>query len=165
MKGTPRSPADAFAEAFRDAQVAVSNRSRLIWLWPWAELFGSRTSKQMEVVDAYLDPILEKAVEKAKVYKKMGDAAGKEAGESNEEGTLLDQLARYTTGMMLSSNRERCSFSLDPVILHDEILNIMIAGRDTVCLLKLALTLILISDLTLDCWHAYNRSLLPYPTS
>lgn len=69
-----------------------------MWLWPWFELFGSKTSKQMKIVDDYLQPILEKAVVKAEEYKKTEHEGPQEAAEADDNETLLDHLARYTTG-------------------------------------------------------------------
>ncbi|EKM59239.1 uncharacterized protein PHACADRAFT_249541 [Phanerochaete carnosa HHB-10118-sp] len=112
--GRPRSPADAFAEAFRAAQHVISHRMRLVWLWPWNELFGSRTADPMRTVDSYLEPIIERALQVSGEAKERGVVSGGE--EVGEGETLLDHLAKFTS---------------DPTILHDEILNIMIAGRDT----------------------------------
>ncbi|KAI1786668.1 hypothetical protein LXA43DRAFT_1098967 [Ganoderma leucocontextum] len=66
----------------------------------------------MKVVDAYLQLILEEAVRKNRA------AAGKteEGTEESDSETLMDHLVKQTE---------------DPTILHDETLNIMIAGRDT----------------------------------
>ena len=105
IKNASSSAADDFADAFRDAQIAIANRARLIWLWPWAELFSSKTAGQMKVVDNYLKPILERAVEKATIYKKRNVGA-QGVRESNEEDTLLDHLARYTAGTIFISKSQ-----------------------------------------------------------
>ncbi|THG93090.1 hypothetical protein EW026_g8044 [Hermanssonia centrifuga] len=96
LRNTPNSRADDFAKAFMDMQLAIARRAISGWVWPWFELFGSSTAPAMRVVDAFLDPILEDALEKVK-----------------------------STNMSEQHNK-------DPVVLHDEVLNIMIAGRDTV---------------------------------
>ncbi|GJE84229.1 cytochrome P450 [Phanerochaete sordida] len=112
--GQARLPADAFAEAFRAALHAVSHRARRVWLWPWFELFGSRTDAPMREIDRWLAPIIQKALEVGQEAEKQGSVGQDKQVEEGE--TLLDHLAKYTT---------------DPTILHDEILNIFLAGRDT----------------------------------
>ncbi|KAH0833049.1 cytochrome P450 [Lanmaoa asiatica] len=106
--------ADDFARAFADAQYIVSQRVFKNWLWPLFEMFGDKTVKPMKVVNSYIEPILKDAIEKAKTATLNGE---KPTPESSDEDTLLDHLVRLTT---------------DPAVLKDEILNIMIAGRDTV---------------------------------
>lgn len=53
----------------------------------------------MRIVDAYLDPILKAAVEKAK-HEKTGHAQENKE-EIGEDDTLLDHLVRYTSGRSL----------------------------------------------------------------
>nr|BAL05110.1 cytochrome P450 [Phanerodontia chrysosporium] len=111
------SAAEDFARAFAEAQTVLNFRIRMGWLWPWFELFGSRTKAPMAVVDAFLDPILKAAVERAdKIKHENGGKVPEAKEEIDEDETLLDHLVKYTN---------------DPKILHDEVLNIMIAGRDT----------------------------------
>ncbi|PSR74975.1 hypothetical protein PHLCEN_2v9389 [Hermanssonia centrifuga] len=116
MPGAHQSPAEDFAKAFAEAQTAIAHRSRVGWIWPWSELFHDKTESPMHVVDAYLDPILKAALKKAEDEQRFGVANGKVRDDLEEDETLLDHLVRYTT---------------DPIVLHDEVLNIMIAGRDT----------------------------------
>lgn len=113
-----RSPSDVFAEAFLASQHIVSTRSRAGWIWPLLEFFKSKTDEHMKIVDAFLDPILEDALKKKEA--RIADGSWNKEGEKDkaeEWETLLDHLVRYTS---------------DKTVLHDEVLNIMIAGRDTV---------------------------------
>ncbi|KAI0786163.1 cytochrome P450 [Abortiporus biennis] len=110
---------DEFASAFMEAQYVIAERSRLGWIWPFLEMFGDNSKKPMKVVDNYLKPIIEKALEREKNRKnEMTEhlKIGEKVDEVDDDVTLLDHLVRYTS---------------DPVVLHDETLNIMIAGRDT----------------------------------
>ncbi|PSR74974.1 hypothetical protein PHLCEN_2v9388 [Hermanssonia centrifuga] len=116
MPGAHQSPAEDFAKAFAEAQTAIAHRARVGWIWPWSELFHDKTELPMRVVDAYLDPILKAALKKAEDEKESGRVNEEVRDDLEENETLLDHLVRYTT---------------DPVVLHDEVLNIMIAGRDT----------------------------------
>ncbi|KIJ13434.1 hypothetical protein PAXINDRAFT_170499 [Paxillus involutus ATCC 200175] len=104
--------ANDFARAFSQAQVIVSQRIRRSWLWPLFEPFGDKTEEPMKTVNAYIEPILKDAIEKRKVTAMRGEKLSDELSDD----TLLDHLVQQTT---------------DPVVLKDEILNIMIAGRDT----------------------------------
>lgn len=79
------------------------------------EFFGDKTAEHMRIVDDYLFPILQSAIERNKRDKDAGTEK-KNPDEVAEDETLLDHLVKFTQ---------------DPVVLHDEILNIMIAGRDT----------------------------------
>lgn len=132
------SPAEDFALAFTQAQDAVNFRVRMgPYIWPWFELFGSKTKGPMRVVDAFLDPILKAAVEKARVEKTLGTATSNDSKEEiGEDDTLLDHLVKYTDGGYIvvrrPMNNSQLTLVLDPKVLHDEVLNIMIAGRDTV---------------------------------
>ena len=91
---TPAAGGDAasedFARAFAAAQEAVNFRVRMGDIWPYFELLGSKTRAPMRVVDAFLDPILKAAVEKARVEKATPGLRSKE--EIGEDETLLDHL-------------------------------------------------------------------------
>lgn len=134
------SAADRFAEAFMGAQYAIAMRLRKGWTWRLEELHRDASAEHMKVVDAYIQPILEEALRKNRAA--IGKAQTKsEDGEENE--TLLGHLTKLTDGVLLQCMRLRAEASLltyvlpraDPVVLHDETLNIMIAGRDTVSVL------------------------------
>ncbi|KAF7969359.1 hypothetical protein HWV62_27478 [Athelia sp. TMB] len=113
------SGADAFVRAFAAAQVVAVNRSMRRWAWPLAEVWADAMAPPMRVVSAFLDPIVERAVaRRAAVVAEAGEKKGG-AGEVAEGATLLDHLVTVTT---------------DRKVLKDEILNILIAGRDTVSL-------------------------------
>ncbi|KAF7982659.1 hypothetical protein HWV62_27113 [Athelia sp. TMB] len=106
------SPAEDFAVAFGRSQELISQRARIGWIWPLFEIFKDTTAEPMKVVNGFLDPILKEAVEKQRVA-----GEGFEDKEAvGEAETLLDHLVKLTT---------------DHVVLKDEILNILIAGRDT----------------------------------
>ena len=87
--------ANDFARAFADAQYIVSQRAHKSWLWPLFELWGDETAEPMKVVNAYIEPILKDAVEKAKT---AALDVEKPIPESFDEDTLLDHLIRLTTG-------------------------------------------------------------------
>lgn len=104
--------ADAFASAFLAAQVVISTRERLGWIWPLFEIWQDKSKAPMKIVNAFIEPIVREAIEKRRNTLASGDV--KLEDEKGE--TLLDHLVSLTS---------------DPVVLKDETLNIMIAGRDT----------------------------------
>lgn len=95
-----------FARAFANAQYIVSRRLRRNWLWPLFELFGDDTVEPMNIVNAYIEPILKDAVKKAKTALPTGEKSNL---ESSDEDTLLHHLVRYTTGR----NVVECAVHLD----------------------------------------------------
>ena len=109
---------ERFPAAFAAAQRAVSERPRVGWMWPVKEVFRSATDEHMAVVDAFIEPILREALRKKEERAGAGLGGGDfDDKESQEDETLLDHLVKQTS---------------DPRILHDETLNILLAGRDTV---------------------------------
>ncbi|KIK93853.1 hypothetical protein PAXRUDRAFT_828567 [Paxillus rubicundulus Ve08.2h10] len=111
-------PANVFARAFLEAQLATSYRGRFGRQWRLVEFWRDRAKKHMDICYKFIDPILKEALAKKKALKEAGlipDQKQKD-GEVPEEHTLLDHLVNYTE---------------DPIVIRDEILNIMIAGRDT----------------------------------
>ncbi|KAF9007215.1 CYP63 cytochrome P450 monooxygenase-like protein [Cyathus striatus] len=112
-----RSAADIFARAFLESQEIISTRERLGWIWPLWEITKDKTKEPMEIVNAYIEPIIKEAIRKKEEAMKEGIVREKRIeSEVAEDETLLDHLVGITT---------------DPVVLRDETLNIMIAGRDT----------------------------------
>ncbi|KAI0356452.1 cytochrome P450 monooxygenase pc-3 [Trametes cingulata] len=107
------SAADKFSTAFQGAQHVIAMRTREGWTWHWWELWQDKSAEHMRVVDSFLQPILEEATAKKHATKAL-DGTGEHKVDESE--TLLDHLVKITN---------------DPVILHDEMLNILIAGRDT----------------------------------
>ncbi|KAJ7510439.1 cytochrome P450, partial [Mycena galericulata] len=106
---------DEFPTAFGEAMRQIAFRERVGWSWPLFEMFADRTAKPMKTVSEFLDPIIENAVKK----KKRNAGVAKqvfEGGNAGDDDTLLDELLNSTT---------------DPKLLRDEILNILLAGRET----------------------------------
>jgi hypothetical protein len=91
------------------------------------EFLGDKSAEHMRIVDDYLFPILQNAIERNKQDQVSG-IEKENPDEVVEEETLLDHLVKFTS---------------DPVVLHDEILNIMIAGRDTTAITLTALIYLL----------------------
>ncbi|OBZ76922.1 hypothetical protein A0H81_03460 [Grifola frondosa] len=110
----PNSAAEKFAQAFASAQAIVSERPRVGWTWPLQEFFRDKTDEHMVVVDSVLQPILEGALKKKEARMRQEEESTDE--KADDDDTLLDHLVRLTS---------------DFSILHDETLNVLLAGRDT----------------------------------
>ena len=83
-----------FSAAFSDVQLALAFRLRTGWTWAFKEIWKGQTDDHMEVVDAYLQPILEEAVKK---NRSVVDKTEK-APEDDDDETLLDHLVKQTQG-------------------------------------------------------------------
>ncbi|KAH6889000.1 cytochrome P450 monooxygenase pc-1 [Coprinopsis sp. MPI-PUGE-AT-0042] len=102
---------DPGASAFSNAKFVIADRERHGHPWPLLEIFEARVEPHMEVVNRFVDPIIQVALRK--------NAANPKCAESNEieaDETLLDHLVRSTS---------------DHKLLRDETLNILLAGCDT----------------------------------
>ncbi|KAG9096423.1 hypothetical protein FRC06_008676 [Ceratobasidium sp. 370] len=110
----PTDQSATFAAAFNKAQEQLMLRFGLAKLWPLFEIWEDKTDESMRVINAFTDPILEERFRmkrEGKLKVKDSKAPGDEQGD-----TLLDHLV---------------GFSDDEKVIKDELLNILIAGRDT----------------------------------
>ncbi|KAJ6614110.1 cytochrome P450 monooxygenase pc-3 [Mycena sp. CBHHK59/15] len=99
-----------FTDAFSMAMMRISQREVLGRLWPLFEIFGDKTAEPMRTISEYLDPIIVAAMEKKRL------AGPKEKSDDDDELSLLNDLLNTTS---------------DPQVLKDEMLNMLLAGRDT----------------------------------
>lgn len=90
------SHAEDFSVAFADAQFTISQRANIGWMWPITEITGDKTIAPMKVVDGFLWPIVDEAIEKNQARADHGKVFSKE--EVSEESTLLDHLVNLTSG-------------------------------------------------------------------
>ncbi|EUC57271.1 cytochrome P450 family monooxygenase pc-3 [Rhizoctonia solani AG-3 Rhs1AP] len=103
----------SFGAAFARAQEHVTRRIGLAMFWPWMELFRDRTLEDMKIINAYVTPILRKQPEKGANC----DDRFKPTHEADrDQHTLLDHLVSLTR---------------DETVIRDEIINILVAARDT----------------------------------
>ncbi|KAG8845588.1 hypothetical protein FRB96_002341 [Tulasnella sp. 330] len=117
------SAVNRFVSAFQATQMHIMTRVRSRWLpWQLNEIFGDPTKKHMKTMYAFIDPIIDVALEAARIKKGRAKGVGKveEGGSadtsSGGEETLLSHLVTETQ---------------DRKMIRDEMLNILIAGRDT----------------------------------
>lgn len=103
-----------FANAFDEAQMNVTKRARIGYLWPLLELFGDRNRPHAEVISEWLDPLVKKALEEKRRFSANG---GGESGHSPAaDKTFLQHLADSTE---------------NPIIIRDQLLSMLLASRDT----------------------------------
>ena len=93
----PYHPANILAHAFSQVQSAAAKRVRYGGLWPFFELSGDKTKEDMKIIDAFIEPIISDAVEKAK--SRDGQLAEARTDEDERSAdTLLSHLVRMTAG-------------------------------------------------------------------
>ena len=78
-----------------EAQTILARRSRFGTAWPLFEIFDNRLAEDMKIIRAFVDPIIEKAVERAVAKKGTANFETKEVLEGE---TLLDHLVKGTQG-------------------------------------------------------------------
>ena len=84
-----------FSAAFAETQLRLAERARFP-LWQLREIWKDRTQEPMSVCLAYLDPIVQRALERKK-------ARGGEKVAEEESECLLDTLVNSTDGMHIFS--------------------------------------------------------------
>lgn len=101
-KSVQAARADDFAKAFIEAQETISDRERVGWVAPFFEFWGDKAAAPMKVVNAYIEPIVQEALEKKRLAGAASGATEKEglAGEREfrEDESLLDHLVSLTDG-------------------------------------------------------------------
>ncbi|KAF9448161.1 cytochrome P450 [Macrolepiota fuliginosa MF-IS2] len=103
-----------FVQAFVEAQMITSRRWRFSVHWPLLEFWKDDMKKPIGVVKELIEPIVKEAVRKKQ--QRVFTALGGKVEEETEEETLLENLVNETD---------------DLDILRDEIVNLLVAGRDT----------------------------------
>ncbi|KAK0462778.1 cytochrome P450 monooxygenase pc-3 [Armillaria novae-zelandiae] len=104
-------PSNSFVKAFVKAQEQIVIRTQRGPSWPLSELWEDEVQPHREVINDFVQPMLSEALDrKAK--------GGKPAGSDKdlESMSLLDRLVQDID---------------DPKVIQDELINILIAGRDT----------------------------------
>ena len=110
-----------FSRAFGQGQSLATARFALVEQWPLAEFWKDKILPERKVMDNFMEPLMLEALanrESRLKHAEMGDTI------DNEDLTLLSHLVRHTQ---------------DPKIIKDELINLLVAGRDTVCLISFAM--------------------------
>ncbi|KAF8905836.1 cytochrome P450 [Gymnopilus junonius] len=109
-------PANQFSRAFDEAQRFIALRGRRGINWPLSEFWKDEVKEKMVIVRGFIDPIIKTAVERKRASGVSEKSSSEKDREVKEGESLLDHLINYTE---------------DQTVLRDEVLNILLAGRDT----------------------------------
>ncbi|KAF8663703.1 hypothetical protein AX16_000878 [Volvariella volvacea WC 439] len=126
-----QSQADLFSQALLQIQNVCTHREVVGPAWPLFELWEDKTEEPLKIVKAYVEPFVRAALERKKSIPVEVRFNGKPEFEEGE--TLLDYLVKVTDGesLILGAKMQLIMLPEDPVIVKDEALNILFAGRDT----------------------------------
>ena len=118
-----------FATAFDQAQSLLLKRRQQFPLWPLFEMFNNKLDEPMNVIKEWLDPIVKNALE----LKNKGEKKGA------EESSFLEYMVDNTDGALANHLFSRVLMvtdeplvKLDVQMIREELLNILVATRDTV---------------------------------
>jgi cytochrome P450 len=100
----------SFTQAFEEIQLIITRRRQLGNTWPLFELLGDRTMPHVMNIRKFLDPIVERVL----LDKQTSEKAGTDV--PIDQRTFLQHLADSTE---------------DASLIRDQILNILLASRDT----------------------------------
>ncbi|EKM51341.1 uncharacterized protein PHACADRAFT_263397 [Phanerochaete carnosa HHB-10118-sp] len=105
----------AFVGAFEAVQNIITTRQVRGYFWPVRELVQDEAEPHAAVIGAFLEPIVQRALDRKRKMREAG------VSPTTEHDTFLDYLAEHTE---------------DTKVIRDQLLNILLAGRDTTaCLL------------------------------
>ncbi|EIW81950.1 cytochrome P450 [Coniophora puteana RWD-64-598 SS2] len=109
-------PANVFADAFMESQIATGQRFFWAGAWRLREFWTDKVAQKSAIVNQFFEPVVEAALERKRERQAKGLDQGQDKAEVDEEDTLLDHLVKVTD---------------DKKLIRDELFNIMLAGRDT----------------------------------
>ncbi|KAF9475902.1 cytochrome P450 monooxygenase pc-3 [Pholiota conissans] len=104
-------PSTELVTAFTEGQMDSVCRLNYGNEWPLWEFWKDRVKPRRKVMDAFTEPLMIKAL-----ADREKEISGEGNSKSEEDVTLLSHLVRHTQ---------------DPIILKDELINLLVAGRDT----------------------------------
>lgn len=115
-KGTVTDDAfGSFTKAFEASQNIITMRQVRGYFWPVRELLQDEAKPHAEIISAFLEPIVQRTLDRKRRMRDIG------VSPTTEHDTFLDYLADHTE---------------DAKVIRDQLLNILLAGRDTTsCLL------------------------------
>jgi hypothetical protein len=119
----------SFVEAFEMAQQEVTRRARIGYYWPLLELFQDRNQKNAKRIREWLDPLVDMALQEKAKSQNYGISS------PVEDKTFLQHLADSTDGesaFVTCLRRTLMMIYLDPVLIRDQLLSMLLAARDTV---------------------------------
>ena len=106
---------NVFVRAFIEGQYLSVARTALSYEWPLMEFWQDRVAPFRKIMDNFTEPLMHEALEKREKCL-IAQERGEKAIE-DEDLSLLSHLVRHTQ---------------DPRVIKDELINLLVAGRDTV---------------------------------
>ena len=127
----------SFMSAFESAQQNITNRGRLgPMIWPLFELFKDKNEEHSKVIRQWLDPLVQQALADKRKLEEM-------VSSPIADKCFLQHLADSTNGKSFLRKIVSVSMTdlrLDPVLIRDQLLSMLLASRDTVSALIRAIT-------------------------
>ncbi|KAF8314509.1 cytochrome P450 [Clavulina sp. PMI_390] len=115
-------PYTDFVNAFEGTLVAIAPRIMRGNVWPLWELVTNGTDKYNKVLDDWMRPLVRRALEARTTKSKEAEKNGNNRTPVSDGGSLLEHIAQSTD---------------DEKLIRDELINILLASRDTTsCLLS-----------------------------
>ncbi|KAF8816540.1 cytochrome P450 [Phlegmacium glaucopus] len=112
-------PSTIFVKAFSEGQERTAARSPLGGEWPLVEFWSDQVAPLRKIINSFIEPLMDDALAKRNLELANEGADVKDGNESGNN--LLRHLVKHTQ---------------DKNILKDELVNLLVAGRDTtMCLL------------------------------
>jgi hypothetical protein len=105
-----------FSRAFAQGQSFATARIAFADEWSLAEFWKDKILPERKVMDSFTEPLMLEALANRERHLKSAERG------DNEDLTLLSHLVRHTQ---------------DTDIIKDELINLLVAGRDTVCFTNL----------------------------
>lgn len=105
----------------------TARRLRYGRLWPLFEFWRNRVQEHVNIIESFLEPVIESAVRREK-----HDAR---SAECQDEETLLEYLTRLTDGewaVAISPLQQHLTHPADQRLIKDQTMNLLIGARDTV---------------------------------
>jgi len=119
---------DGFMDAFAKIQQIALERTLLGGLWPLFEPFGDRSKKHGDVIKEWVTPLVERALEHKRKMSEKGQQI------QNDQSTFLEYLAYSFDGNSPFSCNTFClPPPTDVTVIRDQLINLLLAARDTVC--------------------------------
>ncbi|PPQ86763.1 hypothetical protein CVT25_012408 [Psilocybe cyanescens] len=130
-------PSTKFVKAFTEGLILAAVRTGLGREWPLVEFGHDKITPLRKVMDEFTDPLMKMAL-----AKREQDLADGIESKDKEEMTLLAHLVNHTQGQIIYTTTGFIELinPVDPKMLKDELINLLVAGRDTtMCLLTFAI--------------------------
>ncbi|PPR02520.1 hypothetical protein CVT26_012004 [Gymnopilus dilepis] len=121
-------PSNVFVNAFMEGQRISAIRTRMGPNWPLAEFWHDKVKPLREIMDSFTEPLLRAALEK--------NATDEKTDDKDDGDTLLAHLVKHTQDVDVLKDEVMhisalCLHSMSSLISICQLINLLVAGRDT----------------------------------